>query len=166
MARGLRDHHFVRSIRTSTSNNTAAYGFSLAVAGSFAALTKVHGDPTWLQLFLFLLGSSLGFALVNTLATSFFRRDAPEEPDIVVSLATSLSAFSVCASVGTAAGVAFALPGWPAWLLGSAAFTLAYVLGIGVETALAAHRHPRGGSVPDEPTRAGRRAGADPRADP
>jgi hypothetical protein len=77
-------------MRTSTANNTTAFGFSLALAGSYAALVKVHGEPSSLELFLFLLGSSLGFAVVNTLSTSFFRRAAPDEPDVVVSLATSL----------------------------------------------------------------------------
>src|SRR5262249_37762392 len=116
------------------------------LAGSYAALAKVHGEPGWLELFLFLLGSSLGFAVVNTLSTGFFRRAAPDEPDVVVSLATALSAFSVCASVGAALGLAFAPPGWAAWPLCSAVFTLVYIVGVGAETALAADRHPHGGA--------------------
>ncbi len=63
------EQHFVWGLRTSTAKNTTAYGFSLVVAGSFAALTKAHGQPTWLDLLLFLAGSCGGFAAVNALST-------------------------------------------------------------------------------------------------
>jgi succinate dehydrogenase/fumarate reductase cytochrome b subunit len=140
------DEHFLRGIRSSTATNAEAYGFSLVVAGSFAALDKVRGEPSWLELFLFLAGACLGFALVNTLSTLFFRKESPDEPELVISLATSLSVFSVCASVGAATGVAYALGGWPAWPLASLVFTLVYVSGVGAEIGFAASRHPSGGT--------------------
>jgi hypothetical protein len=46
MAQSADDHHFVRALRTSLATNTPAYGFSLTVAGSFAALMNIHGEPT------------------------------------------------------------------------------------------------------------------------
>jgi hypothetical protein len=52
------EQHILRGIRTSTANNAPAYGFSLAAAGSYAALSKVHGQPSWLELFLFLIGAA------------------------------------------------------------------------------------------------------------
>jgi succinate dehydrogenase/fumarate reductase cytochrome b subunit len=139
------EHHVLRGIRTSTANNASAYGFSLTVAGSFGALNKVRGEPSWLELFLFLVGACAGFALVNTLSTRFFRKESPDEPELVISLATSLSMFSVCASVAAATGVAFALSGWAAWFLAALAFTLVYVVGVGAEIGLAAHQHRSGG---------------------
>jgi hypothetical protein len=63
----------------------------------------------------------------------------------VISPATSLSFFSVCASVGVAAGVAFALPDWWAWLVTPLVYTLVYVARLGAEIGFAAHRHPEGG---------------------
>jgi hypothetical protein len=137
-------HHVLRGIRTSTANNASAYGFSLTAAGSYGALTKVHGEPTWLELFLFLVGACCGFALVNALSTRFFRKESPDEPELVISLATSFSVFSVCGSVAAATGVAFALSGWSAWLLAATAFTLVYIVGVGAEIGLAAHQHPEG----------------------
>jgi hypothetical protein len=139
------NQHFVRGIRTSTAHNASAYGFSLVVAGSFAALMKVHGEPTWLELFLFLAGSCLSFALINAFATRFFREESPDEPEVVILLGTALSVVSVCISVGAATGVAYAISGWPAWLLAAAAFTLVYVVGVGAEIGVAASRHPSGG---------------------
>jgi predicted MFS family arabinose efflux permease len=145
MAQSADDHHFVRALRTSPATNTPAYGFSLSVAGSFAALMNVHGEPTWLELYLFLIGSCAGFATVNALSTRLFRKEAPDEPELVISLATSLSAFSVCAAVGAATGIAFAFSSWLAWPLGALAFTLVYLVGVGVEIGIAAHQHPQGG---------------------
>jgi succinate dehydrogenase/fumarate reductase cytochrome b subunit len=138
------ERHILRGLRTSTANNAPAYGFSLAAAGSYAALTKVHGEPTWLELFLFLVGGCAGFALVNGVSTWFFRKESPDEPELVISLATSLSVFSVCGSVGAAAGIAFALSGWISWPVAALTFTLVYIAGVGAEIGLAAHQHPHG----------------------
>lgn len=139
--------HFLRGVRTSTATNASAYGFSLAVGGSFVAVTKLQGEPAWHELFLFLGGSCVGFAAVNAFSTRFFREESPDEPEVVISLATSLSVFSVCASVGAAAGVADALSSWAAWLFASLAFTLVYITAVGVEIGVAAHRHPAGGTA-------------------
>jgi hypothetical protein len=139
------NQHFVRGIRTSTAHDGSAYGFSLAVAGSFAALMKEHGEPTWLELVLFLAGSCITFAFINAFATRFFRSESPDEPEVVILLGTALSVISVCVSVGVATGVAYAISGWPAWLLAAAAFTLVYVVAVGAEIGVAASRHPSGG---------------------
>jgi hypothetical protein len=143
MSRSVDGQHFVRGVRTSIANNTSAYGFSLTVAGSFASLAKVHGDPSWVELFLFLAGSCVGFAAVNAVSTRFFSKESPDEPELVITLATSLSVFSVCGAVGAATGIAFALSSWPAWPLAALAFTVAYVIGVGAEVSIAAHRHFR-----------------------
>jgi hypothetical protein len=132
------EHHFVRGVRTSTANNTTAYGYSLAVACSFAALIKVHGEPSWAELFLFVIGSCGGFALVNAAATRLYRKESPDEGELVISLATSLSVFSVSTSVVSAIGVGLAVPGRPSWLLAAFAFTVVYVLAVGAEVAIAA----------------------------
>jgi hypothetical protein len=82
---------------------------------------------------------------VNAVSTWFFRKESPNQPELVISLATSFSVLSVCRSVAAATGVAYALSGWLAWLLAALAFTLVYVVGVGAEIAMAAYRHPSGG---------------------
>ena len=145
MARRADEHHFLRGVRTSTAHNTTAYGYSLAAAGTYAALAKVHGEPGWWELYFFLIAACAGFAVINTLSTWFFRKESPDEPEVVLSLATSFSVFSVCASVGVATGIAFLFADWVAWPLGAVAFTLAYLVLVGAEIGIAAHRHPVGG---------------------
>lgn len=142
MAKPIDERHFGRALRTSTATNTPAYGFSLTVAGSLAALMKVHGDPSWLALYLFLVGSCLGFACVNVLSTRVFRKASPDEPELVIALATSLSVFSVCAAVGTASATAYAISSWIAWPLAAFAFTLVYLIAVGAEVGIAARSRP------------------------
>ena len=113
------------------------------MAGSFAALMKVHGEPSRPELF-FVIGSCAGFAVVNVLSTRFFREESPDEPEVVISLATSLSVFSVCGSIGVVTGIAYALAGWPAWPLGAFVLSMIYIVGVGAEIGFAAHRHPEG----------------------
>jgi len=138
-------HHFVRGVRTSTANNSPAYGYSLVAAGSFAALEKEHGAPSWADLFLFGAGACVAFAVVNAVSTGLFREESPDEPEPVVSLATSLSIFSVTASVAVSALAASFLPAIAAWPLVSVVFTIVYIACVGVEVGLAAHKHPEGG---------------------
>jgi succinate dehydrogenase/fumarate reductase cytochrome b subunit len=138
-------HHYIRGVRTSTANNAPEYGFTLSAAGSFAALQKIHGAPSWLDLFLFLVGGCVGFAVVNAVSTLLFREESPHEPELVISIATPLSIVSVCASVAAAIGVAYALPDWAALPVVALAFTLVYVAGVGAEIGVAARQHPAGG---------------------
>ena len=140
-------HHFVRGVRTSTANNSPAYGYSLVAAGSFGALEKEHGAPSWAELFLFVAGACVAFAVVNAVSTRLFREGSPDEPEPVVLLATSLSIFSVSASVAASALAAAVLPATVAWPCVSVMFTLLYIVCVGAEVGLAAHQHPEGGQT-------------------
>jgi hypothetical protein len=136
--------HYLLGLRSSTKNNTAAYGYSVAAGATIAALTKIGGAPSLLDIFLFVVGTSSGFALINVASTSAFSVKMPSEPPVVIALGTTFSVVSISAAVGSAVGVGYALGGWPAWALGALAFTLVYLLLLGLELALAARAHPRG----------------------
>jgi hypothetical protein len=137
--------HYVRGIRTSTRHNAAAYGYSVTATASFGALARIEGSPDLLDMFLYLVGAGLAFAIVNTVATRGFRERLPEEPAVVVLLGTAFSFASVTASLGTCVGIAYALRGWAGWLAATLAFTTVYILLVGLELALAANLHHLGG---------------------
>jgi small-conductance mechanosensitive channel len=99
-----------------------------------------------LDVFMFILGASVAFAAVNTATTSFYRARMPDEPPVVVALGTSFSAVSISASAATVVGLGYLLAGWDAWLTASFAFTVTYLLLVGLELGLAARAHPRGGT--------------------
>jgi hypothetical protein len=77
-------------------------------------------------------------------STRLFREESADEPEPVVSLATSLSIFSVTASVAVSAVAAAFLPAVAAWALVSVVFTIVSIVCVG-EVGLAAHKHPEGG---------------------
>lgn len=83
---------------------------------------------------------------MNAASTRLYRDESPDEPELVVSLATSLSLFSVCISVAAATGVAHTTSSWVVWPAASIAFTVIYILGIGAELGIAARQHPAGGA--------------------
>lgn len=137
--------HYIRGVRTSSRHNAAAYGFSIAATGSFGVLTKLDGAPSLLDIFVFIVGASIGFAILNAIATEGYSTQMPDEPAVVVLLGTSFSIVSISAAVGVCVGIGYALGGWPAWILGSFAFTLVYLLATAVELGIAAQLHEEGG---------------------
>jgi hypothetical protein len=136
--------HYLLGLRSSTKHNTPAYGFSIAAGAGVAAIMRIHGAPTLLDIFLFIAGTSLGFAVVTLASTRLFRIEMPAEPPVVVALGGSLSVISISAATGTAIGLAYVCSGWLAWLIPSLAFTLVYLLLVGLEIGIAAKIHPRG----------------------
>jgi hypothetical protein len=136
--------HYVLGLRSSTKHNAPAYGYSVAAGATLAALTKVDGSPSLLDVFLFIIGASSAFALVNIAGTSMFRAEMPSEPPVVVALGTTFSVVSISGATGSAVGIAYLLSGWLAWGLGALSFTLVYQLLLGLELGIAARTHPRG----------------------
>lgn len=137
--------HYLRGLGLSTRNNAVAYGYSVVVAVSFAALTHWRGEPSIGELFLFVLGAGAAFALVNAVTTRGYRSEPADEPAVVLALGTSFSAISIAASLGFACLVAWQVPSWPSWVAASFVATVAYLLCVGVEMALAGSGHSHGG---------------------
>jgi hypothetical protein len=137
--------HYGRGLGISTRNNTIAYGYSVGMTGTFAVLQELHPVDI-ARVFLFIVGASVPFAIVNAVVTRGFRERFADEPGVVIALATSFSAVSIAASVAVALLVAWAAPTWVAWLCTPFAFTSVYLLAVGAETAIAAAQHDAGGS--------------------
>ena len=127
--------HYGRGLGISTRNNTIAYGYSVGATAMFAVLDDLHPADIP-RIFVFIVGASTPFALVNALVTRGFTRRFADEPGVV----------SISAAVGLATLVAWAAPSWVAWLVASFVFSTAYLLAVGAETAVAAARHDLGGS--------------------
>src|SRR5919206_10580 len=138
--------HYLRGLETSTKNNSLAYGYSLAITATFGVLFHFHSDPSVADILLFCIGGALAFAGVNAAITRGYRSRFPDEPAVVVALGTSFSAISVTAAVASAALLAWLLGGWLPWPLASFVASLVYVLGVGVEMAVAGEAHEAGGA--------------------
>jgi hypothetical protein len=119
--------HFVRGVGESARHNSLAYGYSLALTGAFGVLS-VLDHTTVARIFLFGLGGSLAFTIINPLVTRGFTYRVEGEPPIVLSLGTSFGFFSVTSSVGLAALASWLLSGWLAWLVGTFVASAGYLV--------------------------------------
>ena len=137
--------HYLRGLGISTRSNSLAYGYSVAITASFGAVYRLAGSPDVGELFVFVAGAGVAFALVNAAITRGFRRRMPDEPAVVIALGTSFSIVSISAALGTACLIAWALDGYLAWGLGAFAATLVYLLAVGAEMAVAGEIHELGG---------------------
>jgi MFS family permease len=129
--------HVVRGLGASTRHNALAYGYSLAITGSFAVLTYSAPPTRPLEIFLFALAGAASFTVANASTTRGFRKRVREEPPIVRALGSSLGFLSVVGAIAFAWLLGWALGGWGAWLLGGFAASSVYLLLSALELATA-----------------------------
>jgi hypothetical protein len=134
--------HFLRGLGASTRHNALAYGYSLATTGAFAVLATSAGSYHPVEIFLFALGGAATFTIATASTTLGFRRRLREEPPIVRAVGSSLSFVSITGAIGGAWLLAWAVGGWPAWLLGGFAASALYLVLSALELALARMARP------------------------
>jgi MFS family permease len=129
--------HFRRGLGESTRHNSLAYGYSLAMTGSFGLLALDAGPTTVGDIFAFGLGAALTFTIANAAVTEGFTTKIEDEPPIVLALGTSFGFASVSAALGAAAFFAWVLPEWIGWGVGAFAASLVYLVITAFEFVLA-----------------------------
>jgi hypothetical protein len=129
--------HFVRGLGESTRRNSLAYGYSLALTGSFGVLAELVGTPHFPQLLLFVMGAAFTFSLANAAVTRGYRQRVEGEPPIVLAFGASFGFISIAASLGAAAFFGWVLPDWAGWLLGGFFASSVYLVGSALELVLA-----------------------------
>ncbi len=150
--------HYRHGLGSALRHNQVAYAYSVMITASFGALARLDGTPSVGDCFLYLVGASVAFAVVNVVVTRRFSERLPREPSEVVALGTALSIFSTSAGLAIAAGIGWAGGGWIPWLAGPFAATLVFILGAGAEMGLAGWKHEAGGVDLDEREREEERA--------
>jgi hypothetical protein len=125
-------------VGTIVAASATPYGYTLTIWSSGAVLLDAHGKPTVGDIFLFVAGAVVGFAILGVVAHGAIapRSSIDRGRDRVI--AGALDWAAVGAAVGTAALLA-ELHGWFAWPLGSAAATIVYLVGAGLQLGLVAH---------------------------
>ncbi len=134
----------MRGLQASVRNNATAYGFSVMITGTAAILVSQLGSPTVGQIFMLGMGAVAGFVAIDGAATRGFRERTRGEPADVVVVGSAMGFFSVGLGLGAAALTAEALDGDAAWPVGGFVATLAYLLVVGIEMALAERAARRG----------------------
>ncbi len=134
---------FRAALGTIVSASAAPYGYTITLWSSGALLTHFHGIPTVVEIFLFLTGALLGFAVVGSFAHGALRTAVPMSPGQGHVLAGLLHWFSAGLAVGSVAIVA-EVPSWVAWPAGSMIATSVYLLAASLQLALVTAHAERG----------------------
>lgn len=129
--------HFVRGLGESTKHNSLAYGYSLALTGTFGLVTILDRTPHVLDIFLFGIGGSITFTIANAAVTRGFTVRVAREPPIILAFGTSFGFLSVSGSLGAAALVGWGFDGWAGWLVAPFAASGTYLLLSALELLLA-----------------------------
>lgn len=127
-------------MRGGIRDNATAYAYSILITVTFVATERAFGTPTTLDLFLYLIGATGAFVLVEAVSSRFFQVEIRPEPSDVVLVGSAFSPLSVAASLGAGLGVASVTGGWLGWLLTPFVGTTAFILLVGVQLAVARRR--------------------------
>lgn len=126
-----------RAFRGTVGREATAFGFSIVISATFAAVQVEHGAPSRWDIVLFAVGAGASFVLLTGLASRGFRRPLPQHRSEVVGLAAGLNLISVMAGVATAMAVAAMLGAGPAWPLSPLLAATVYLLVESLEELLA-----------------------------
>ena len=114
------------ALQMTLRTTAAAYGYTLTIATSSAALLTVHGKPRTGDLFLFVAGGLIAFALLEVLLAA--APPSEERVEQVFPFAGSLNFVSVAGALGASIGLAHAIGPELAWLVAPLAATAVYML--------------------------------------
>ena len=134
-----------RGLRRAVRSDATAFGYSVLITATFGAVSLQVGRTTVPRLFAFVVGATLGFALLEAVASRGFQVRIREERSDVVLIGTALAPVSVSLGLGAALGVIALVGGTWAWGLAPCAATGTYVLMAGAQMAVARRyeeRHP------------------------
>lgn len=126
----------VHGLRTSILNNATAYGFSVMITLVLVAAQRSLEPPAMGELFLFAVGAASAFAVVEAVATSWFRVRVRPEPTQAVALGSAFAVVSVTVGLGAAILVLQSLSGRLAWFVAPFVATSTYVVASGAEMAV------------------------------
>lgn len=131
---------FARGVRVAIRNDSAAFSYSILVTATFGMANLVAPGVTVLRIFLFALGATGAFAVLETLASRGFRIRLRGEPSDVVVLGTVLAPLSVTAAIGGSYGALRVWPNTTGWFAAPLVATTVYVVGAGLQM-MAARRY-------------------------
>lgn len=125
-----------KDLRSILGASAGPYGYTLSIWGSGSVLSHAYGRPIPMEVFLFLAGAVIAFAVVGTLAFGGASREL-DTPASTIELFGSFHFASVGLAVVAALLAAQLVPASFGWPLGAALATAVYLLVVGAEHSLA-----------------------------
>jgi hypothetical protein len=118
---------YLAALAATLRATAAAYGYTLSIATTSAILSSVRGKPSTGDVFLFVAGGLVAFAILEAVLVAA-PADAEQGPGQAFPFAGALNFVSVAGALGAAVGLAHAVHSALAWLLAPLAGTAVYML--------------------------------------
>lgn len=125
---------YLPSLRRTLRQLAAAYGYTLTIATTIAALSTTHGRPATGELFLFVAGGLIAFGLLDMIVEAA-GVEPQGEPETAFPFAGVLNFVSVSGALGAATLVAGTVEASTAWLIAPFAATTIYLVLVAVQVA-------------------------------
>jgi hypothetical protein len=123
------------SLRATLRATAAAYGYTLTIATTAATLISTKGPPRTGEVYLFVAGGLVGFALLEALLHVLPSR-GDERPQQAFPFAGALNLLSVSVALGGGDIITHIFPSATAWFVASMVATMLYMLLVAVQVAL------------------------------
>ena len=114
-----------RSLIATVRGSAAAYGYTLSIWTSGAALMREHGQPSMGDIALFMAGGVAAFAIVALMATGGSRELPDSLPELLQ--AGTMHLISAGSALGAAMLISVYVDGGAAWPLASFSLTALYL---------------------------------------
>jgi len=126
-----------RAARSSIRGESTAFGFSIMITTTLAAVQLHHGSPGAVDLVLFALLAVAAFTTLEGMASRGFREPLPTHRSIVATLGTAMNFVSVGLALLVALGLSDLIATDAAWIVCPAAAVMVYILAETVEIIIA-----------------------------
>ncbi len=131
------EHALIRGARSAVRNDASAFSYSILITVTFGAVQLEVGSVSIGRLFLFVLGATGAFAMIEAASSRLFRVRMREEPSEVVILGTALAPLSVGGALAAGVGVLQVTSGAVAWFLTPAVGTTVYLVAAALQLTFA-----------------------------
>jgi hypothetical protein len=120
------------AVAATVAAGAVPYGYTIAIWSSGAVLMHAHGTPNVGDVLAFVAGGLIGYLMACAVARPDATGAAMPGTQGDRALAGAMNWLATGAAVGAAALLA-EIHGWEAWALGSAAATVVYLVGAGLQ---------------------------------
>ncbi len=117
---------YIRAVKRTVHDNGPAFGYSISITGTIAALSALKGSPTAWDIMFAVLSVAAAFSLMEIVSTYVLH--GSDENRSVVQLGNTLNFLSIGLSVASVLAIIPFAPKTAAWALSPFVAAIVYVL--------------------------------------
>ena len=127
---------YARGLNAAVTGNAQAFGFSITITASFAAISNAEGTPSLPELMTFAVSAVAAFTVLNLVVALIGADGSAATTTRTMLIGTATDFLAVAAGVGVAIATGHVLAGWTTWAVGAFGASLVYVIVQSMEMTL------------------------------